>query len=277
MKQWVLLLTTLVLSTSVLAQDLSPEQQLTLTVEEVPSEDYLENTKTLIAPKPGAGGTFVVPGTIVPGPGTGPGPGPSPFPGPITGGPSFGGGGGAIGDAIGTAGQVISIARDIVALGEAIYDLVQKGKPKNVSEYAPISVVPKDPVTKEIVDPFDLENFSMPVEKNFVARIKNAAGKEAVVFRYKVLFSYGGSYNGTGKYLTGILIVPGEVTTSWGWEFNATMKLSGIMNHGTRTDPVAGVMVTVKYQMNGWSTALERNDTMHITGRGEFKNHNEPN
>ncbi len=260
MKQWVLLLTTLALSTSIMAQELSPEQQLTLTVEEVQTGDSLENTKNLVAPKPGTGGTFVNPGPI------------SPIPGP-----SFGGGGGGIGDAVGTAGQVISVARDLVALGEAIYDLVQKGKPKNVSEYAPISVVPKDPATKEIVDPFDLENFSMPVEKNFVARIKNMAGKEVVTFRYKVMFSHGGSYNGAGKYLTGVIIVPGEVTTSWGWEFNASMKLSGVMNHGTRADPVAGVMVTVKYQMNGWSTALERNDTMHITGRGEFKNHNEPN
>jgi hypothetical protein len=45
------------------------------------------------------------------------------------------------------------------------------------------------------------------------------------------------------------------------------------MNHGTKADPVAGVMLTIKYQMNGWNTAYERNDTIHVTGRGEIRNH----
>lgn len=179
-----------------------------------------------------------------------------------------------IGDRAETAGKVIQAARDMVALGEAIYDLVKKGKPSNVTEYAPISVVPRDPMTKEIADVFDLEGFSMPVEKNYVAKVKNGTGKEVVNFAYKVVYSYGGSYNGTGKYLTNVLIVPSSVKTTFGWDFNATMKLSGMMNHGTKADPVAGVMITIKYQMNSWSSAFERNDTIHITGRGEVKNLN---
>lgn len=177
------------------------------------------------------------------------------------------------GDRVEQTGRVIQTARDMVALGEAIYELVKKGRPSNVTEYAPISVVPRDPMTKEIADLFDLEGFSMPVEKNFVARVKSGTGKEVVTFAYKVIYSYGGSYNGAGKYLTNVLIVPGSVRTTYGWDFNATMKLSGMMNHGTKADPVAGVMVTVKYQMNSWSAANERNDTIHVTGRGEFKNH----
>lgn len=178
-----------------------------------------------------------------------------------------------VGDRVETTGKVIQAARDMVALGEAIYELVKKGRPTNITEYAPISVVPRDPETKEHVDPFELEGFSIPVEKNFTAKIKNGAGKEVVSFTYRVIYSYGGSFNGTGKYLTGVNIIPGSVKTSYGWDFNASMKLSGIMNHGSKLDPVAGVMITVKYQMNSWSNAFERNDTMHITGRGELKSY----
>jgi hypothetical protein len=166
------------------------------------------------------------------------------------------------------------VARDIVALGEAVYELVKKGRPTNVTEYAPISVVPRDPTTKEYIDPFELEGFSFPVEKNFVTNIKDGTGSNAVTFSYKVLYSYGGSYNGKGRYLTNVIVVPGSVRTSFGWDFNATMKLSGIMNHGTKADPVAGIMITLKYQMNTWSSAFERNDTIHITGNGELKNYN---
>lgn len=171
-------------------------------------------------------------------------------------------------------GAVIKVARDMVALGEAIYDLVKKGKPTNTTDYAPISVVPRNSATKEHVDPFDLEGFSMPVEKNYTAKILNGLGREVVSFSYKVMYSYGGSYNGTGKYLTNVIIVPGSIRTTFGWDFNASMKLSGIMNHGSKENPIAGIMITVKYQMNSWSAAFERNDTIHITGNGEMKNHN---
>lgn len=171
-------------------------------------------------------------------------------------------------------GRVIGVAREVVGLGEAIYDLAKKGKPTNVTEFAPISIVPKNPTTKEYIDPFDLDNFSMPVEKNFVASVKNTRGKEVVSFKYKVFYSYGGSFNGTGKYLTGVIIVPSEIKTSFGWDFNASMKLTGIMNHGTKENPVAGAMITVKYQFNSWFKAYERNDTVHITGNGDLKVHN---
>ena len=170
-------------------------------------------------------------------------------------------------------GKIVAGAKDIVALGEAIYTLVQKGKPKNQTEYAPISVVPRDPMTKEIADPFDLEGFSIPVERVFRANIKNMTGKPVVTFTYKLIYSYGGSYNGTGKYLTAVQIVPASVVTKFGWEFNATMKVAGIMNHGTKADPIAGVLVAIKYQFNSWGTAEEKNDTIHITGAGQMKSY----
>jgi hypothetical protein len=174
-------------------------------------------------------------------------------------------------DTLDRTGKVISVAKDMVALGEAIYQLVKKGKPTNTTTFAAISVVPKDPSTKEYVDPFDLENFSIPVEREFSAIIKNGLGREVVRFDYTVVYSYGGTYNQTGKYLTNVMIVPKYVKTSFGWDFNATMSLSGIMNHGSKIDPVAGAMVTMKYQMNSWTASFERNDTIHITGNGQLK------
>jgi hypothetical protein len=175
-------------------------------------------------------------------------------------------------DRVQRAGQIIAVAKDFVALGEQIYELVKKGKPTNTTEYAPVSVVPKDPTTKEIIDPFELEGFSMPVQKRYVTVMKSGL-IEAVRFEYMVMYSFGGSYNGVGKYITGAQIIPGAVKTTFGWDFNASMKVSGIMNHGTKAQPVAGLMLIVKYQMNSWSTAEERNDTFHITGRGELKSY----
>lgn len=189
-----------------------------------------------------------------------------PYPYPSQQGPSRPG----FDDKLDKVGRVVSTARDMVALGEAVYTLAQKGKPSNVTEYAPISVVPRT-MSGEPVDPFDLEGFGFPLEKNFKAEIKNGTGKAVVSFAYKVVYSAGGSYNGAGKYLTNVMIIPSAVKTSFGWDFNATMKVGGIMNHGSKNDPVAGVMVLIKYQMNSWTSAFERNDSIHISGNGELK------
>jgi hypothetical protein len=175
-------------------------------------------------------------------------------------------------DRLQRANEIIATAKDFVALGQSIYELVQRGKPSNTTEYAPISVVPRDPISKEYIDPFELEGFSMPVEKKFVTVIKSGM-KEAVRFEYMVVYSYGGSYNGAGKWITGAQIIPSAVKTSYGVDFSATMKVSGILNHGTKADPIAGVMLVVKYTMNSWGKAEERNDSFHITGNGQFKSY----
>lgn len=254
-----LLLTTLLLSSAVAQSATSIPQHLTFEVVEDVAPKGTKGVDPVVGSIDGTisnGGITGIPGTSFPTPGF---PQTPDFQVP-----------GYQPDRTEQAGKVIQAAKDIVALGEDIYTLVQKGKPTNVTEYAPISVVPKDPATKEVVDPFELEGFSMPVQKNFTARLKDG-GKEVINFKYKVLYSYGGSYNGAGKYLTGVIIIPGSVKTNFGWNFTATMRLSGIMNHGTKASPIAGVMITVKYQMNGWNKAHERNDTVHITGAGQFQ------
>lgn len=235
-----LLVSSLLLSTTAFAFEPVNKPQIRFTVEEVSSEVILKNKKSLNLTEDT----------------------PTPTPAPA---PTFG-------ERIETTGKVISTAKDMVALGEAIYTLVTKGRPKNTTTYAPISVVPKDPTTKEHVDLFDLEGFSIPVEKTYVAKVYSG-GKVVVNFTYKVMYSYGGSYNGTGKYLSNVIIIPGSVKTSFGWEFNAKMQLSGMMNHGTKANPVAGIMVTINYKMDSWSSSFERNDTVHITGNGQIRSY----
>ncbi len=168
--------------------------------------------------------------------------------------------------------EVIGVAKDIIALGKEIYELVIKGRPVNVGEFSPISVVPRDPMTKEALDPFELEMCSLPVEKTFVTTIQNG-GREVVKFAYQVVFVYGCSYNGRGKFIQRAIIQPLTTKVAYGVEFSANLKLSGIMNHGTKDDPVVGAMLTLQYKMNTLSQAFEKNDTIYLSGKGEIKNY----
>lgn len=174
-------------------------------------------------------------------------------------------------DRVEQAGRVIQASRDVVALGEAVYELINKGRPVINTSYEPLSVVPKDPMTKEFIDPMDMEGFSMPVEKMYRTRIKAFGMTDAVVFEYKIIYSYGGSYNGAGKYLSGVNVIPVRVIAKRGYSVNSSMSMTGMMNHGTRANPIIGVMITVKYQIGNMNKMMERNDTFHITGAGQMR------
>jgi hypothetical protein len=173
------------------------------------------------------------------------------------------------GDPIERVGRVISIARDLVALGEDIYRLVIKGKPTNVTSYAPISVVPR--VNGEIVDILDTERWTAPVKRTYQVVYKNLYSVEVVVFRYSVLYSYNGSYNGKGAYLAAVQIIPESVKTLFGFDFTATMKLGGIVNQGTKADPVAAATLLMEYTISSVMNAYNKVDTFFVTGRGGFK------
>lgn len=231
-----------------------------LTIDTFEVEEFShESQQKSLGDVAGAGGG--APGPIIPDIGIGGG-GVGPGPGPITGGLGTSG--------FDRVGQVISVAQSIVALGESVYNLVQKGKPHNTTEYAPVSIVPKDPISKEALDPFELENCSFPTTKKFKTNI-TSGGATVVTFEYMVVYVKGCSYNGVGNYIQALMIQPVNIKTSYGWDVNASMKLTGIMNHGSKTDPNVGALMTIKYSMNSWRTAFEKNDTIHITGKGEFK------
>lgn len=166
-------------------------------------------------------------------------------------------------------GKVIMIAKELVALGESIYTLVQKGKPHNTTSYAPVSVIPK--VGGTYVDIFETENWTAPRRNTYEITYKNLYGMAVVVFRYSVIYSYGGTYKGKGAYITSAIIVPESIKTSFGFDFSATMKLSGLMNHGTKENPVAGAILAMEYTVETFLQASLQTDSYHITGRGGFK------
>lgn len=166
-------------------------------------------------------------------------------------------------------GKVISVARDLVALGEDIYRLVIKGKPTNQTSYAPISVIPR--IDGKTVDILDTETWRAPVKRTYQVIYENLYGIDVVTYRYSVIYSYGGSYNGKGAYLTAVQIIPESVRTLFGFDFTATMKLGGIQNQGTKVDPNAGATLLMEYTVSSIMNAQNVVDSFFVTGKGAFK------
>ena len=167
------------------------------------------------------------------------------------------------------AGNVITTARDLVALGEDIYRLIIKGKPTITTTYAPISVIPK--VNGQPVDLLETENWQAPKKRTFVVVYKNVYAMEVVKFRYSVIYSYRGKYNNRGAYLTAVQVIPESIRTLFGFDFTATMKVGGIQNQGTRQNPIAGVTLLMEYTTSSLLVTQNKVDTFFITGVGDFK------
>lgn len=166
-------------------------------------------------------------------------------------------------------GQVIAIGKELVALGESIYTLVNKGRPNVTTSYAPISVIPKE--NGSYVDIMDTEGWKLPSKRTYKITYENLYGMDVVTFRYSVIFSYGGSYNNKGAYITAAQIVPESVSVSWGYDFDATMKLSGIQNHGTKAYPIAGAVMQMQYTVSTILKSDKTVDSYHVTGHGGFR------
>jgi hypothetical protein len=166
-------------------------------------------------------------------------------------------------------GQIIAVANQVIALGEKIYEIVKKGQPIVNTSSAPISVLPKN-IDGSPVDMFQTSNWSMPLSRKVKLEYKNGFGSKVVVFDYTVMFVHSGRYNGKGAYLTAVQIVPTNVSVSWGYEFDATMKLVGLQNHGTVDSPVAGAIVQMSYKAKTVLRTIDSTDQYHVTGRGQL-------
>lgn len=157
----------------------------------------------------------------------------------------------------------------MVALGESIYTLVQKGKPTSQTKYAPISVVPRDPVTKEPVDPFDLEGDAEPVRKKYNIAIKNGFGIEVGAIHLLIHFTPGKTYEGAGQYISNAAIIPLKANAPFGADLTATMSVTGVGIKGKKTNPTAVATLALNYEIKNVLKAINETVVIDIDGAGK--------
>ncbi len=168
-------------------------------------------------------------------------------------------------------GDVISIAREIIAFGKEIYKIVEAGKPVINTSYAPISVLPLETKYGQDITPMKLANWKSPKFTKFKVSYKNGYGSEVVAFTYNVNMSYGGKFEGKGAYITNAQIVPEKITVAWGYTFNAKMALVGLTNVGTDEEPVAGATLVLSYSVSTVIKEDKNNMSLFIDGNGTIQ------
>ncbi len=162
----------------------------------------------------------------------------------------------------------VNVAIDkIINMGKKLWNIVTDNKPVVNLKLDTGNAVPAG-----IPNWMVLSGWQTP--KAFVYRTTyvNGFGVNVVDFAYRVTYTYGGSLNGQGQYLTQATIVPANLDVAWGYEFNAEASIPMVTNAGTTTSPVAGMQMEMHWTVETPLKRSESRDAYYIRGDGAFLN-----
>lgn len=164
---------------------------------------------------------------------------------------------------------ILMMTRQFIALGKELYALIQAGEPVVNVISEPVQVLPFNE-SAQVIPAINLSGWKAPVVKKYRIETKNYLGMTPVVFEFMLLFSYGGSQDGHGSYITGAEIKPTLVDVQWGFEFNANFKLQTILNEGSATNPIAGAVLMLDTEVKTPIQQRQLNKTFYINGLGDL-------
>lgn len=165
--------------------------------------------------------------------------------------------------------KIIKTIDDAVILGKKVLKLIDAGKP--VTRIDLVQSVDALPIIEgKALSTDDLQGWSLPKSQSFRVSYKNGHGKEVIAFTYTVIMKFGGSYEGSGKYLSQVHVKTKDIKVSWGYKFDASSSFTKAVNHGTKEDPIMGLTFDITFKCNNVLRVLESTRTFHVTGRGEI-------
>ncbi len=153
---------------------------------------------------------------------------------------------------------------DIVNIGKLVWDIITYNKAVANMQTDMATALPKG------VSDWSAMLGWMSESKAYRIAYKNKLGSNVVDFTYRVLFTHSGSFNGKGKYLTAITIIPANLTVLWGFQFNAKASVPTVLNVGTLEDPVAAARMFLRWGVKSVLSANEITKTYTVQGDGVF-------
>jgi hypothetical protein len=162
-------------------------------------------------------------------------------------------------DPAGGGGGVIPVLDEIINVGLKVWKIIVDNKPVVDVKTQYATALPKGSSGWS-----DVSGWHVPVGTIYELTAKNGYGLKMIDVRYQVLRTYGGSYQGKGRYLTAVTVEPLRVDVGWAYRFtmDASVPDSSIVNVGTSEDPVAGMMAAL-----GWRISTPIKDS---SGKGLY-------
>jgi hypothetical protein len=157
------------------------------------------------------------------------------------------------------------IVDQVINIGSKIWNVIEAGKPVQSYTRAQATALPKNSLSWE-----QLENWQRPVSRVVGVSYKNLYGVEVIKFVYRVVLLYGGSVDGTGRYIGYAAVEPVEINTAWMYTFNASASVQTVYNMGSKANPLAGMTLNVNWTVSTILKTSTNSDTFNLDGNGNI-------
>ena len=172
-------------------------------------------------------------------------------------------------EGVDNASAAVGLIDQIVNLVDKIFSVIAKGQP-----VVNINVNYANAVPYGVSHWTQLQGWKTPVTRRYGFYAKNLYGIKVVDVEYQVHYTYGGSLNGVGQFLTGVTVEPIKVDTAWGYTVDMTAEVpdSTITNVGTSEYPIAAMQVQLRYSIHTIIKDSQERQIFYVRGDGIFKN-----
>lgn len=144
----------------------------------------------------------------------------------------------------------------LVNLGKKMWALVEANKPAVNVSYMYANALPQGVRNSE-----DLESFSELQSRSFRTYAKNLYGVTVYDLTYSIIHRYGGSYQGRGKYLENVAVIPSNLDVVWGYTVDYKVDKVSVVNSGTKESPVASILLETNFKV---STIMQSSETHSV-------------
>lgn len=153
----------------------------------------------------------------------------------------------------------------IINLGKKIFNIISQGRPVVNIKLDTANALPKGLSCWS-----DLSGWNMPNSKVYNVQYENALGMTVVDYSYRVIYTAGGSVDGTGKYITNATFMPANVSVGWGFEFDATASIPTVFNTGTKQNPVAGMQMNMEWKVTSPLSYEQGTEAYFVSGENKL-------
>jgi hypothetical protein len=162
----------------------------------------------------------------------------------------------------------LEVALDtIINMGRKVWSIVEANKP--VVHFSALSA---SALPQGVRDWTDLENWSTPRTRVYRVVYENLYGIDVIDFTFRVVYTSGGSFNGRGRYLTNVTVVPVDLNVLWGFKFDARVNVPGVVNTASKASPNAGMQINLEWTIETALQHRQSTTSYFVKGDGSLTN-----
>lgn len=164
-------------------------------------------------------------------------------------------------------GVLVSIDQ-IINIANKIWQIVQANAPVANIDTKYATAYPYG-----VTSAAQMAQWSRPKSYVYGFSANNLYGSTMIDCEYKVTYTYGGAYQGKGKFLTAVTVVPTKISVGWGYKFymSASVPDSTVTNVGTDKAPIAAMQLKLAWKMATVLKEVDGTSVYYVQGDGYFE------